>query len=285
MTASTDNLTPQQRLANIVAEVTDDGRRVVQFFMQVANGELDGEGFQPNHRMDAAKELVKIGLTQFKDYIEADAAPPKPRKPRRKAADPGDISPEVLQAREELANYARELTGDGRSVIRMYSEIMDGFRNDEGFKPHHRIAAGRELLLRGFGPVSAWTQPGPAEEPRPQPEPRPESQFQTLPEPMLDYIEEALRAYRGPNPMEEIFSPELMDVIRSDDPVECPCSIAEREGRDIPCPENEDECPYYGLEFPKLTKEESARIEEWAADGLRIRFEMMGYASPSEEDP
>ena len=27
---------------------------------------------------------------------------------------------------------------------------MDGLRNDEGFKPHHRIAAGRELLRRGF---------------------------------------------------------------------------------------------------------------------------------------
>ena len=36
----------------------------------------------------------------------------------------------------------------------MYSEVMDGLRNDEDFKPHHRIAAGKELLLRGFGPVS-----------------------------------------------------------------------------------------------------------------------------------
>ena len=27
---------------------------------------------------------------------------------------------------------------------------MDGLRNDEGFKPHHRIAAARELLKRGF---------------------------------------------------------------------------------------------------------------------------------------
>ena len=156
MKIDTDNLTPQQRLANIVAEVTDDGRRVVQFFMQVAEGRLDSEGFQPNHRMDAAKELVKIGLTEFEDYIAANQSPPKRRKSRRKAQD---ISPEVEQAREELAQYARELTDDGRTVIRLYSEIMDGFRNDENFKPHHRIAAGRELLLRGFGPVSAWTQP------------------------------------------------------------------------------------------------------------------------------
>ena len=161
MTTDHDNLTPQQRLAKIVAEVTDDGRRVVQFFMQVADGKLDHEDFKPNHRMDAAKELVKIGLTEFADYVP----PAKPRAPRRKSAstEPGQLSPEIEQAREELAKYARELTGDGKTVIRLYSEVMDGFRNDEGFKPHHRIAAGRELLLRGFGPVSSWTQPEPAQ--------------------------------------------------------------------------------------------------------------------------
>ena len=167
----------------------------------------------------------------------------------------------------------------------MYSEIMDGFRNDEGFTPHHRIAAGRELLLRGFGPVSAWTQPGRAEEPRLQSEPQPNLRSKRCPNRCLDYIEDALRAYRGPNPMEEIFSPELMEVINSDDPVECPCSIAEREGRDIPCPENEDECPYYGLNFPKLTEEESARIEEWAAEGLRRRFEIIGLRQPLRRRP
>ena len=70
-----DNLTPQERLAEIVAEETDGGRRVVRFFMQVAEGELDHEGFKPNHRMDSAKELVKIGLTEFEDYINSHPAP------------------------------------------------------------------------------------------------------------------------------------------------------------------------------------------------------------------
>ena len=32
----------------------------------------------------------------------------------------------------------------------MYVEVMDGVRNDEGFMPHHRIAAARELIKRGF---------------------------------------------------------------------------------------------------------------------------------------
>ena len=175
-----DELTPQQRLADIVAEETDGGRRVVRFFVQVAEGELDHQDFKPNHRMDAAKELVKVGLTEFDDYIRANRATAARRAPRSRRPAP---DPETEQARHELAQYARELTDDGRSVIRLYSEVMDGLREDEGFKPHHRIAAGRELLKRGFDyecahatstvvPAKAGTQKasGPAaSEVRPEP--------------------------------------------------------------------------------------------------------------------
>ena len=151
-----DDLTPQQRLANIVAEETDGGRRVVRFFVQVAEGELDHQDFKPNHRMDAAKELVKIGLTEFDDYIRAGHATASRHAPRSRRPAPDT---ETEQARQELAQYARELTDDGRTVIRLYSEVMDGLREDEGFKPHHRIAAGRELLKRGFDYECAHTQP------------------------------------------------------------------------------------------------------------------------------
>ena len=144
-----DNLTPRERLAKIVAEETGDGRRIVRFLVQVAEGDLHSEGFKPCHRMDAARELVKIGLTEFSDYIHANSTPPKPRSERTNRPD-ADLSPEIAEAREQLARYARELTQDGRTVIRMYAEVMEGARNDEGFKPHHRIAAARELLKRGF---------------------------------------------------------------------------------------------------------------------------------------
>ena len=99
--------------------------------------------------MDSAKELVKIGLTEFSDYIHANSTPPKPRAERTSRPD-ADLSPEIAEVREQLAAYARELTQDGRTVIRMYAEVMDGARNDEGFKPHHRIAAACELLKCGF---------------------------------------------------------------------------------------------------------------------------------------
>lgn len=144
-----DNLTTRERLAKIVADETGGGRRIVRFLVQVAEGELHSEGFQPCHRMDSAKELVKIGLTEFEDYIQANSTPPKPRA-RRTSRPDSDVSPEIAEAREQLAAYARELTQDGRTVIKMYAEVMDGLRNDEGFKPHHRIAAARELIKRGF---------------------------------------------------------------------------------------------------------------------------------------
>ena len=162
-----DDLTPRERLAKIVAEETGDGRRVVRFLVQVADGELDSEGFQPCHRMDSAKELVKIGLTEFSDYIHANSTPRKPRA-RITSAPDADISPEIAQAREQLAEYARELTQDGRTVIKMYAEVMEGDRNDEGFKPHHRIAAARELIKRGFD--ETYTQPVPEVRPDEDPE-------------------------------------------------------------------------------------------------------------------
>ena len=162
-----DNLTPRERLARIVAEETGGGRRIVRFLVQVAEGELHSEGFKPCHRMDAARELVKIGLTEFEDYVRANSTPPKPRAKRTSRPD-ADLSPEIAEAREQLAEYARELTQDGRTVIKMYAEVMEGVRNDEGFMPHHRIAAARELIKRGFD--EAYTQSAPEVRPVEDPE-------------------------------------------------------------------------------------------------------------------
>ena len=281
MTTDTDILTPQEQLARIVREETDGGRSIVRFFRQVVEGELQHEGFQPNHRMDSAKELVKIGLTEFQDYIDANASPPKRRKSGRPSTDLNEISPEILQAREELAQYARELTQDGRTVIEMYSEVMEGLRNDEDFKPHHRIAAGKELLLRGFGPASAWPEPGPVAEWQSQPEPQIIVQCDhSLPEPLMDYLEEAVRAYEGPNPITEKMSPELRQIVESDEPPDCQCAD---DGGDS-CPNN-DECPYFHLKFPEYTEEEQEEMREWSRRALRRRAEFLGYARHSEEDP
>ena len=264
MTDTDHSLTPRERLARIVAEETSDGRRIVQFFIKVAEGRLDNEGFKANHRMDAAKELVKIGLSEFEDYIQANASPPRRRVSKTKltSTDAGELSPEIEEAREELARYARELTQDGRTVIRLYSEVMDGFRETENFKPHHRMAAARELLNRGFGPVS---EPQPAA-------PSLVNASQSTPQPQAaSHFQEP-----EPNPMREIFPPELMELIESDDPLDCPCAD---DGGDS-CPNREGECPYYHLKFPEITEEQSQNIKDWVMAGIRRRAEALGLEDP-----
>ncbi len=194
-----DNLTPRERLAKIVAEETGDGRRIVTFLVQVTEGELNSEGFQPCHRIDSARELVKIGLTEFEDYIQANSTPRKPRA-RRTSTPDTDISPEIAQAREQLAEYARELTQDGRTVIKMYSEVMEGVRNDEGFKPHHRIAAARELIKRGFD--EAYTQSAPEVRPTETPELITDDSELKIDEEPIDYVAMAKEIAENLDPSE-----------------------------------------------------------------------------------
>ncbi len=291
MTTDNDNLAPQERLARIVCEETGGGRRVVQFFMKVAEGELDSEGFKPNHRMDSAKELVKIGLTEFEDYINSHPAPAKRRAPKSTPApDDAQLSPEIEQVREELARFAREITNDGRKVVKLYSEVMDGLRNHEGFQPHHRMAAGKELLLRGFGPVSSWPEPVVETQPQTEPivaGPQPQAYPTLVLTPTVsEYISEAVEAYERTSPYRELLPQRIMDLVDSDEPLgDCPCGIDEEEGREPYCPDKEGECPYYGLEWPEFSEEDRERMMEWTRRGLRMRAEMFNRAHPAEHDP
>ena len=158
MADNNDNLNPAQKLARIVAEETNDGRRVVKFLVSAAEGEI--EDFMPHHRMDAARQLIKIGLEEFADYIKNNSSSPCRRATGapRQSSDT-QLSPETQAARAELARYARELTDDGRSLVRFYSNVMDGELEQDGFKPHHRIAAANKLIAIGFGPASGPVRP------------------------------------------------------------------------------------------------------------------------------
>ena len=54
-------------LAEIVREVTDDGRRIAEFYLGVADGSL--EGFEDRHRMSAARRLDKIAPGLVAEYL------------------------------------------------------------------------------------------------------------------------------------------------------------------------------------------------------------------------
>ena len=129
-------------IQQIVREETDDGRLIVRFLLSAMEGQL-GDA-KPHHRLDAARQLLKLGLEETQDYVHDNT----PRKPgyARPGPLPKPKTPSAISQR--LAQIVREETDDGRDAVRFLVDVMQG--SLDGFKPHHRLAAAKELLRRGF---------------------------------------------------------------------------------------------------------------------------------------
>ena len=133
-----DNEAPSLR--DIVRQETDDGRLIVRFFVSTMQGQL--QDAKPSHRIAAARQLVKLGFTDAQDFIDENAPAPKRRR-RAQHSPPAD-----RRLASGLAKIVRQETDDGRVAVRFLVDVMRGTL--QGFKPHHRLAAARELLRRGF---------------------------------------------------------------------------------------------------------------------------------------
>ena len=129
-------------IQQIVREETDDGRLIVRFLLSAMEGQL-GDA-KPHHRLDAARQLLKLGLEEAQDFVHDNT----PRKPgyARPGPLPKPKTPSAISQR--LAQIVREETDDGRDAVRFLVGVMQG--SLDGFKPHHRLAAAKELLHRGF---------------------------------------------------------------------------------------------------------------------------------------
>ena len=127
--------TPIQK---IVREETGDGRLIVRFLVSTMQGGL--EGSKPCHRLNAARQLLDLGFTEAQAFIEDNT-----QHPNRRRRSPNDNPRRVLY---ELCKIVREETDDGRDAVRFLVDVMQG--SLEGFKAHHRLAAAKELLHRGF---------------------------------------------------------------------------------------------------------------------------------------
>ena len=127
-------------IQEIVRQETDNGRAIVRFLVSTMQGQL--QDAKPSHRIAAARQLVNLGFTGAQAFIDENTQPSnrrKPPAPRRK-------TPVAISGK--LAQIVREETEDGRVAIRFLVDVMLGAL--QGFKPHHRLAAARELLRRGF---------------------------------------------------------------------------------------------------------------------------------------
>ena len=157
-------------LAHIVAQETQDGRRIVQFLLSAMDGQLPD--FQPCHRLAAARLLVKLGFPP-----EQPAPPTRPRSVR---ATPSPHSPTESPSGDsdhrihsELAQVVRDATDQGRAAVRFLVSVMQGELPD--FKPGHRLDAAKELLRRGFDHAPAAEpdpyQPDPYQDVQAEPDP------------------------------------------------------------------------------------------------------------------
>ena len=146
-------------LADIIAQETEDGRLIVQFLVSAMEGELTD--FQPCHRIDAARLLVKLGYDQAQAVIDharaaqranAQRAPNRNSRsqpqgqPQRQAESESHSATNSIRAK--LAQIVREETGDGYITVQFLIDAMQGEFPD--FKPCHRLSAAKELLQRGF---------------------------------------------------------------------------------------------------------------------------------------
>ena len=141
-------------IQEIVRQETDDGRLIVRFFVSTMQGQL--QDAKPSHRIAAARQLVKLGFTEAQDFIDESAPAPKRRR-RAQHSPPAD-----RKLASDLAEIVRQETDDGRVAIRFLVDVMQG--GLPGFKPHHRLAAARELLRRGFDDTPSDDNAGPGDD-------------------------------------------------------------------------------------------------------------------------
>ena len=160
-------------MAEIVSEVTDGGRRIVEFYLGVADGSLDG--FEDRHRMSAARRLDKIAPGLVAGYLQehyndlcrdgyrGSRVLPTRRSPIRPRLaednEPSQRRPNLFQ--RKLAQLVREETGEGRAIVYFMAGVMHG--TQLGFKPYHRMEAAKELA------AYVTSSPSPSTEERREP--------------------------------------------------------------------------------------------------------------------
>ena len=127
-------------LSQIIKLRTDSGGDIVDFLVDVMQDQY--EDFRICHRLQAARLLTTYGNEDAPNFIAETTPDSSPRRDRPN-------SKRQTKFDTELARLIREDTGDGRSIARFLVNVMEG--EIRSFRPHHRMAAARELLNRGFG--------------------------------------------------------------------------------------------------------------------------------------
>ena len=130
--------TEPRPIAEIVREKTNDGQLIVDFLIDMVQGKMEGATYW--HRLEATRQLEKLGLEIPRTVIQSNSGSPNGPKPSPASGN--------SRQNDELADIINEETDGGRDIVRFLVDVMQG--NLDGFKPRHRLAASNELLKRGF---------------------------------------------------------------------------------------------------------------------------------------
>ena len=151
----------QQNIHNI----TKDGYDIAAFLVDTMQGQHADAKF--NHRLEAAKHLIKYGFTDCDcDNIrslpvgESECPVQSPLSPGERARVRGKEIANPISHLDilnyQIAHLIRHETAEGHTIVNFLVDIMTG--RDRPFtprkfriKPADRMAAARELLRRGFG--------------------------------------------------------------------------------------------------------------------------------------
>ena len=160
-------------LADIVRQETDNGRTIVRFYLDVASGKLDDEGFEVCHRMEAAEQVHAIAPGLVSEYIaqltgvecnhairrrrtrNVDCIPREDREPlptrnsaraRHEALEylASALAAPSLADDPRVAGIVHESTDHGKTVVSFLLHVMHGVVR--GFRPRNRVEAAKELL-------------------------------------------------------------------------------------------------------------------------------------------
>ena len=154
---------------------TGNGDMIAIFLVDTMQGQHTDAKF--NHRMDAAKHLIRYGFpNEARQQDQFDMNESKVENTDKKTPSPstgevwdgGEDSPPSMSApvthldiiNYQIAHLIRDETAEGHTLVEFLIHIMSG--RDRPFtprkfriKPADRMAAARELLRRGFGDLGS----------------------------------------------------------------------------------------------------------------------------------
>ena len=127
-------------IAGAIYEHTDRGNEIIAFLLKAMNGDIPGAKL--GHRMDAARQLVKLGVRLGLDFINAN---PSVKRAARETPRAREKTARAVRELGKIARHARLIAGD---IVNFLTDVMNGieWNGDRPFKPHLRLAAARELI-------------------------------------------------------------------------------------------------------------------------------------------